>query len=643
MAVSDRLIREAKSFVRGTDAEFLTTVRQVIELIDPSGAIRSQLGPSWAVNMHERILFANRMFNNRPLTREELEFLTFHEGGHLLFTDPDFKVPADVKHRKVFKEVWNACEDMRMERQVGAKFPGFEQNRRNIAGQLLYEAVQSTQEDIVANGNVARATWMEAMGFEYWNRWPHRRNDPDNYMYRTMWGFAHRGQEFFDALRATLPDYRKAAEQPTMAKMMPIVRRIYDALLPYLDGDKGGDGEDGGEDEGDPGEGEGGEGGGETGTETTEGEDTTEGGEAGDGEQDGEAEGGSSSSEDGDDDAEGEQDEGDTDAEGDDDDAKDGDDGEGDDSSDDESDADGDEPGKGAGNEEGTDDPSGESEDAQSEGEQDVPEDDEGDELTPVNVFEEGENDPTKYDIEDQSSVNGWKNAVDKGVVSQFSGIMRNMLRANEVGALRRGLYAGNVDTKRWDRMVTAHEYNIFQKKDDPEAPRYALIISVDTSGSMSGKPSDDALRAAATMAEAWRKLKLPFTVFGWGSSVNYIVTDKSRNHVLDIAHQRRSSGGGTSEAAAVNMAFEVAMRYASQGYTPLWFHVTDGQAYDTEQAKIDTFVRSFGAGHLYFVGIGGYPAGRFPNVLYMRNSADLLNYMRTVVRRQVSRERLRN
>jgi hypothetical protein len=227
------------------------------------------------------------------------------------------------------------------------------------------------------------------------------------------------------------------------------------------------------------------------------------------------------------------------------------------------------------------------------------------------------------------------------------------MLRNNERGGKRRKRSFGRLDVPRWAQLPYTYDYNMFTRRVDPGKPSYVLIVTIDTSGSMledlSGRniptpmkgvtptKGDVAIRAAATMAESWRKLKLPFVIAGWGSRVNYVVTDRSKTWQLDHAFRWRHDGGGTSESVAVDAALHTAMAYAAMGFQPIWFHFADGDSMSIDQAGIDLFHKTFGL--VYYVAIGrdGMPRrSRWPNVTMIERGPDLLEYMRKTVKRQV-------
>jgi len=64
---------------------------------------------------------------------------------------------------------------------------------------------------------------------------------------------------------------------------------------------------------------------------------------------------------------------------------------------------------------------------------------------------------------------------------------------------------------------------------------------------------------------------------------------------------------------------------------------------YHEGQQIISRFVSSFGKGHLHFIGIGSrYGAGQWPNAVGITKPGDLLDYMRTTVRKVVAREAVR-
>jgi hypothetical protein len=244
----------------------------------------------------------------------------------------------------------------------------------------------------------------------------------------------------------------------------------------------------------------------------------------------------------------------------------------------------------------------------------------------------------------------GWTNAIDRTSSGAMGAIMRTMLRQNDIAAKRRGMTSGRLDRKRM-RKAAAGDLHVFTRKREPGAPKYHLIISVDTSASMGSRMAggrmtraDVALRAAATLSEAWRETKQPFTVFGWGGKVNYVVTDKSRPYELDTAHRVRMDEGRTRENVAAQYAWTVIVRAAAKGYIPIWLHITDGGTAIVRQDIIDNFVATYGKGHIYWIGIDrGHTVADWPNTVTITRSDDLLPYMRDVIRRQVASERIRS
>lgn len=104
-------------------------VRYVSSLISTHGRVREEMGPGWACNFEERIVYWRPTFAFPPheaLTPEDVTFLVTHEAGHLNWTG-GWNVPSGWSPSKTraFKTFLNAVEDIRIERLQERDFPGF--------------------------------------------------------------------------------------------------------------------------------------------------------------------------------------------------------------------------------------------------------------------------------------------------------------------------------------------------------------------------------------------------------------------------------------------------------------------------------------------------------------------------------------
>lgn len=110
-------------------------VRFTTSLISTQGRVREQMGPNWAANFEERIIYwrPSSGHTGELLTPEEVLFLVTHEAGHLNWTG-GWNVPSGWGPKKTmaFKGFLNAVEDIRIERLQAREFPGFAAIRTQV-------------------------------------------------------------------------------------------------------------------------------------------------------------------------------------------------------------------------------------------------------------------------------------------------------------------------------------------------------------------------------------------------------------------------------------------------------------------------------------------------------------------------------
>lgn len=137
-------------------------VRHTASLVSTTGPIRERPGPNWAANYRERLIYwrPTDPFTRELMDDDEILMNTVHEAGHLNWTGG--YVTPDGFNRLRFHRLWNAVEDIRIERLMSREFPGFVSVRMNSNTRCHEFHAQAD----VSTYSLHDQVWLSWMGYE---------------------------------------------------------------------------------------------------------------------------------------------------------------------------------------------------------------------------------------------------------------------------------------------------------------------------------------------------------------------------------------------------------------------------------------------------------------------------------------------
>lgn len=115
-------------------------VRQTASLVSPGRRVRERMSNRWACDFENRRIFwtpYSPMPDEDFVTEEFALYVTAHEAGHLEFTGK-FTPPNGIPETDETYFDWvNCIEDIRIERLVAARYPGFEKMRHEQSPNVI--------------------------------------------------------------------------------------------------------------------------------------------------------------------------------------------------------------------------------------------------------------------------------------------------------------------------------------------------------------------------------------------------------------------------------------------------------------------------------------------------------------------------
>lgn len=132
---------------------------------------------------------------------------------------------------------------------------------------------------------------------------------------------------------------------------------------------------------------------------------------------------------------------------------------------------------------------------------------------------------------------------------------------------------SGRYDILRGSKGTTAKMFN--KKKIPTEIADMAVLLAVDTSGSMNGQRINNAIKASTVIVEAFREFNIPVYVMGFAYDQKQYVPWKCSNEQLSALAEMNACGG-TDDTRAVKFAAEL-LRNKNNEHKFL-FVISDGQ-----------------------------------------------------------------
>lgn len=147
----------------------------------------------------------------------------------------------------------------------------------------------------------------------------------------------------------------------------------------------------------------------------------------------------------------------------------------------------------------------------------------------------------------------------------------------------------GKIDSKSLHKLVTQDSYRIFKRERERQNKQYAFTILIDQSGSMNGQRIDNAFAGAVILAEVFGKLRIPFSIVGFDTSIRTYKNFFSNPRKEVIGGIHNAVGGGTNDRMAIEKMRELNATLPPK-YSRSLFVLTDGdgQWSDTQELVND-------------------------------------------------------
>lgn len=180
---------------------------------------------------------------------------------------------------------------------------------------------------------------------------------------------------------------------------------------------------------------------------------------------------------------------------------------------------------------------------------------------------------------------------------------------------------SGRYDVLRGSKGTTA---KIFNKKRNPtEIVDMAVLLAVDTSGSMNGQRINNAINASTVIVEAFRELDIPVYVMGFANDQKQYVPWKCSDEQISVLAEMQAFGG-TNDTKAVEFATELLKNKNSEH--KFLFVISDGQG---NGGLKDIVKKAKKQASVFSIGIGDIDTNYFKEVygqdfLHMQNPTGL-------------------